>query len=146
MYTETLSPKRHIELEAFRKELFDAYTKYNFSISHEDGHGGFIIECDMPSNREWLDSAFQTAFNSETTNTHNPLNGHICPACKGSRWLPKGYTVKGKGYGQKPCERCNGMGTIPHDETVQIAPSRHKVPLTPEQLEKLQKRLTELQT
>jgi len=115
MYTETLSPKRRSELEAFRKELFDLYTKYNFSISHDDGGGVFIIECDMPFNREWLDNAFQTAFNSEATDTPHHLSGYVCPTCKGSRWLPKGYTVKGKGYGQKLCQRCCDIGVIMGD-------------------------------
>ena len=41
----------------FLDELMVLYTKYNVSISHEDGHGGFIIESDCDYNEEWIKDA-----------------------------------------------------------------------------------------
>ena len=44
-------------VENFLDELMVLYTKYNVSISHEDGHGGFIIESDCDYNEEWIKDA-----------------------------------------------------------------------------------------
>lgn len=44
-------------LDGFFSELFALYKKYNISISHQDGHGGFILEKDCEENREWIEDA-----------------------------------------------------------------------------------------
>lgn len=41
----------------FLNELFMLYDKYNLSISHEDGHGAFIIEKNCDFNKEWISEA-----------------------------------------------------------------------------------------
>lgn len=41
----------------FFTELFALYQKYNVSISHEDNHGGFIIERYDKENEEWIHGA-----------------------------------------------------------------------------------------
>ena len=38
----------------FLNEIKDVCKKYNLSISHEDYHGGFIIQNYDESNLEWL--------------------------------------------------------------------------------------------
>jgi hypothetical protein len=118
------------QLKLFRSELFALFEKYNFSISHEDGEGAFIIECNIPDNIEWLNTAFKSALNvtpnaareavhcrqltpsRASKRTYFSLNRVVCPACKGRGWQFVGYTVKGKGYGQQDCLKCNGEGLI----------------------------------
>ena len=46
------------EMEEFLEEIINIMKKYNFSISHEDSHGGFIIEIYDEHNIKWLKSAF----------------------------------------------------------------------------------------
>lgn len=41
----------------FFNELEIIYRKYNLSISHEDGHGAFIIEEYNDGNIDWLKNA-----------------------------------------------------------------------------------------
>ena len=42
------------EVENFLNEIDNICKKYNFSISHEDGQGGFIIEKYDSYNIRWL--------------------------------------------------------------------------------------------
>lgn len=55
-----LTPKKYVELsnvDAFIKEIEEVCRKHDMSISHEDGHGAFIIELYDEYNIEWLKSA-----------------------------------------------------------------------------------------
>lgn len=45
------------EMEDFFKDIEKLCRDYNLSISHEDGHGSFIIERYDDFNIEWLKSA-----------------------------------------------------------------------------------------
>ena len=45
------------DLKAFFDEIDSVCKKYNLSISHEDGHGGFIIERYNKFCVEWLRAA-----------------------------------------------------------------------------------------
>lgn len=42
------------EVENFLNEIDNISKKYNFSISHEDSHGGFILEKYDSYNIRWL--------------------------------------------------------------------------------------------
>lgn len=42
------------QIENFLKEYEELCKKYNISLSHEDGHGNFIIEKYHQSNIEWV--------------------------------------------------------------------------------------------
>lgn len=44
-------------VEQFLKEIENVCKKHNMSISHEDGHGAFIIEKFYESNIKWLKEA-----------------------------------------------------------------------------------------
>lgn len=46
------------EIENFKKEIIKVMKKYNLSISHEDTHGGFIIEKYDEYNIKWFNDAF----------------------------------------------------------------------------------------
>ena len=48
------TPKK---MKLFFKEIEDVCLKYNLSISHEDSHGGFIIEEYDKYNIDWLNCA-----------------------------------------------------------------------------------------
>ena len=48
------TPQKQID---FIEEIDAVCKKYNLSISHEDGHGGFEIEEYDPYNIEWLKRA-----------------------------------------------------------------------------------------
>jgi DnaJ-class molecular chaperone len=127
MYTEVLMPERKRQLKLFRSELFALFEKYNFSIG---GGGDFIIECNIPGNITQLDSAIKAALNvtpnaareathfkqkadcAAVRSHYFSLNRVCCPACKGKGWQFVGYTVKGKGYGQQDCLKCDGEGLI----------------------------------
>ena len=50
------TPKRMIE---FFEEIERICKKYNFSISHEDEHGSFIIEKFDEQNIQWLNHALK---------------------------------------------------------------------------------------
>lgn len=50
------TPERMV---AFFEEINYICKKFNLSISHEDGQGGFIIEKYDKSNIEWLCGAFK---------------------------------------------------------------------------------------
>lgn len=41
-------------VDAFLEDLFWLYEKHNMSIAHEDTHGGFILNEDCETNREWM--------------------------------------------------------------------------------------------
>lgn len=41
-------------IDDFLKEIIEICKKYNFSISHEDRHGGFEIELYDEKNIDWL--------------------------------------------------------------------------------------------
>lgn len=45
------------KVEEFLQEIEEVCRKYNMSISHEDGHGGFIIEKFDEFNIKWLKEA-----------------------------------------------------------------------------------------
>ncbi len=42
------------KVDAFLKEILEIYEKHGLSISHEDGHGAFIIDQDSVNNRDWI--------------------------------------------------------------------------------------------
>jgi hypothetical protein len=53
---------KHIESEnaavdAFIEDLVTVYRKHNMSVSHEDGHGSFVIEPFSELNVEWISQA-----------------------------------------------------------------------------------------
>lgn len=50
------------KIEEFFNELFKLYEKYNISISHEDGHGGFKLETNCEYNKEWI---YEASINEE---------------------------------------------------------------------------------
>lgn len=45
------------EIDAFIEEIVSVYRKHGLSISHEDGHGAFVIESFDETNVEWLERA-----------------------------------------------------------------------------------------
>ena len=45
------------DVDAFIQDIFAVYERHGMSISHEDGHGAFIIEKDDLFNRGWLQNA-----------------------------------------------------------------------------------------
>ena len=49
--------KNFLNVEMFMKEIDLICKKYNLSISHEDSHGGFIIEKYNSMNIDWLNGA-----------------------------------------------------------------------------------------
>lgn len=49
--------KSKVNLEGFKKELFELYDKYDISIGHEDTQGEFRIESNHNANREWISEA-----------------------------------------------------------------------------------------
>jgi len=49
--------KEDKNIDIFIEEISKVCKKYNMSISHEDGHGGFIIERFCADNIEWLKNA-----------------------------------------------------------------------------------------
>jgi len=44
------------KIDEFVKEIDKLSKKFNLSISHEDGHGAFIVEEYKEDNIEWLNS------------------------------------------------------------------------------------------
>ena len=48
------------KVKSFYSEIEQVCMKYNFSISHEDGHGAFELEEFSHSNMEWLRNAHIT--------------------------------------------------------------------------------------
>ena len=44
-------------VEKFKKDVIKLCEQYNLSISHEDGHGSFIISDYKKSNIEWFNNA-----------------------------------------------------------------------------------------
>lgn len=50
---EIESPKA----DAFLDDLFELFKKHDISISHEDNHGGFILENYDKGNEEWMEGA-----------------------------------------------------------------------------------------
>lgn len=63
MENKTWSPqlgnyvKTPVGLEDFFNEIEEVCKKHNFSISHEDVHGAFLINKFTPENIEWLKDA-----------------------------------------------------------------------------------------
>lgn len=58
----TLTKKQEVmseEMTNFLKEIDYVCKKHDFSISHEDQHGGFIIERYDKGNIEWLNFAMR---------------------------------------------------------------------------------------
>lgn len=49
------------DVDAFLEEIIAVCERHGFSISHEDGHGGFIIEERDEGNFDWLRGAEVTA-------------------------------------------------------------------------------------
>jgi hypothetical protein len=45
------------EMIAFLDEIKEVCLKYDLSISHEDGHGSFIVERYSRNNLDWLCAA-----------------------------------------------------------------------------------------
>jgi hypothetical protein len=45
------------KIDSFMEDLFKLYEKHDLSISHEDGHGGFIIEKMSDENVRWISYA-----------------------------------------------------------------------------------------
>lgn len=45
------------KVEQFKKDIIKLCKQYKLSISHEDGHGNFIIDEYKESNIEWFKSA-----------------------------------------------------------------------------------------
>lgn len=56
--TWDLKTKKHIQIPidmlSFLNDINDVCKKHNMSISHEDGHGSFIITKYNKSNIDWL--------------------------------------------------------------------------------------------
>ena len=48
---------KEVNTDNFFKELEQLYRKYNISISHQDGHGAFILEEFDQFNLDWIKSA-----------------------------------------------------------------------------------------
>ena len=44
-------------IDAFLEEILAVCARHGLSISHEDGHGAFIIEPFSENNKEWLENA-----------------------------------------------------------------------------------------
>jgi hypothetical protein len=44
-------------VESFKDDLIDVYAKHGLSLSHEDGHGSFIIEPYRSEDVKWLRAA-----------------------------------------------------------------------------------------
>jgi len=57
------------KVEQFKKEIINICKKYELSISHEDCHGGFVIEDYDDINSNWFLSA-----TDETLDKHNDIN------------------------------------------------------------------------
>jgi hypothetical protein len=49
-----------VNTEDFYNDLINLYKKYGVSISHEDGHGGFILEKYNEFNVDWIKEASVT--------------------------------------------------------------------------------------
>lgn len=45
------------KVDAFIADIIEVYKKHNMSISHQDGHGAFIVERGYKFNAEWLKDA-----------------------------------------------------------------------------------------
>ena len=52
-----LDSREEVATEGFFDELESVCRKYNVSISHEDQHGGFILETFDEDNLEWIKAA-----------------------------------------------------------------------------------------
>ena len=49
-----IKDRKEVKTEEFFNEIESVCRKYNVSISHEDGHGSFIIELFDDRNIQWL--------------------------------------------------------------------------------------------
>ena len=49
-----------VNTDDFYNDLINLYKKYGISISHEDGHGGFILEEYDEFNIQWIKDASVT--------------------------------------------------------------------------------------
>ena len=58
------------QIDNFMKEILDVCKKHGLSISHEDGHGNFIIEEYSDNYSEWFKNA-----------EINVKIDNICPVC-----------------------------------------------------------------
>ena len=47
----------NVKIDNYINEVIELSKKHGLSISHEDGHGGFVIEKYSESNAEWLMAA-----------------------------------------------------------------------------------------
>ena len=45
-------------IDSFLKEIEEVCKKHNLSISHEDGHGNFIVEAYDIENIKWLNDCY----------------------------------------------------------------------------------------
>jgi DUF4097 and DUF4098 domain-containing protein YvlB len=45
------------KIDSFMEDLFKLYKKHDLSISHEDGHGAFIIEKMSDDDVKWMSAA-----------------------------------------------------------------------------------------
>lgn len=93
------------ELKGFMDEILEVCKKHNVSISHEDGHGGFLIETPYDEfNSDWFKDAFIT-----------DKDGHIIDHfCKELDYCICGQTAI------EPNEDCpvHGAGTYPKRCTI----------------------------
>ena len=58
--------------KAFLKDLRAVCVKHNLSISHEDGHGGFLIDRWSIRNDQWLSEATPADWLSEPDDVGGP--------------------------------------------------------------------------
>lgn len=55
----------------FINDLMRLYSKHGISISHEDGHGAFVLEPDSETNRNWVKNAHLEDLNKPPTRSVN---------------------------------------------------------------------------
>ena len=66
----------------FMVELFELYKKYNVTISHEDGHGAFLLDFEgtdeeQQGDKEWIAAAFITVHSKrQPTDEQIALGGY----------------------------------------------------------------------
>ena len=59
-WVSALSCVVEVNTDDFYNDLINLYKKYGISISHEDGHGGFILEEYDEFNIQWIKDASVT--------------------------------------------------------------------------------------
>jgi hypothetical protein len=79
---------------SFFDDIEELCEKYNFSIAHEDCHGGFLIEEYSQNNMEWL----RNASKNYEEEPEEPPTSLFCEEC--------GITETSPYYGQRYCRYC----------------------------------------